>query len=185
MLTLLFYYTALCDPHFDRREAATARLAHLIDRHPALYGPVLGDWCRAATCPEVRSRALRVLGGYARWRAVVYAPSEGTAPVWPICDAYPVACPVIPFGLEDARDRCRWPVEHIRDAPKMVGKTSGPNWASYRATTERRVRAMIREGMTWSEADDLVRRMWVLECRSRHDCGKVLDVSEWSGGYLR
>jgi hypothetical protein len=48
MLTLLFCYAALCDPHFDRREAATARLAHLIDRHPALYGPRLGDWCRGA-----------------------------------------------------------------------------------------------------------------------------------------
>lgn len=178
MLTLLFAYAALCDPHFDRREAATTRLAHLIDRHPALYGPSLGDWCRGATCPEVRSRSLRVLGGYARWRAVAYVPS--TSPIWPICDAYPVACPVIPFGLEDVRDRCRWPVEH-----RGTERSGGPAWAAYRATTERRLRAMIREGMTWEAADDLVRRMWVLERRAKHDCGKVLEVGGWSGGYLR
>jgi hypothetical protein len=179
MLTLLFCYAALCDPHFDRREAATARLAHLIDRHPALYGPRLGDWCRGATCPEVRSRSLRVLGGYARWRAVAYVPSAGTAPVWPICDAFPVACPVIPFGLEDVRDRCRWPVEH---RPGVVSR--GPQWTSYRATTEQRVRAMLREGATWEAADGLVRRMWILEQRAKHDCGASLRLAGWQGGYL-
>ncbi len=177
MLTLLFAYAALCDPHFDRREAAELRLSHLIDRHPSTYGPRLGDWCRGATRPEVRSRALRVLGGYVRWRAVSYVPRG--VPVWPICDAFPVARPVIPFGLEDVRDRCRWPVEHRPDASR------GPAWTSYRATTEQRVREMLRAGATWEAADEIVRRMWILEQRAKHDCGKVLPAGEWRGGYLR
>jgi len=183
MLTLLFCYAALCDQHFDRRESAEIRLARLIDRHPATYGPALASYVRHATCPEVRTRCLRVLRTYERWRMVSYAPRG--VPAWPICDAFPVACPAIPFGLEDVRDRCRWPVEHFRDVAKMVGKTSGPHWAAYRATTERRVREMIREGMSYDAADELVRRMYRLEVRAKHDCGAVLDVGEWGGGFLR
>jgi len=177
MLTIAFLYAALCDPHFDRRESAEQRLIAIIDRSPAVYGPRLAAWCRDATCPEVRSRVLRILAVYERWRVASYVPA--TAPVWPICDAWPVACPVIPFGLEDVRDRCRWPVEH---RPGVVSR--GPQWTSYRATTEQRVRAMLREGATWEAADDLVRRMWILEQRAKHDCGASLRLAGWQGGYL-
>lgn len=169
MLTMLFAYASLCDPHFDRRESAESRLTHLITTHPSLYGPRLADLVRAATCPEVRSRGMRVLAVYTHWRVTAYAPP---APCWPICDTFPVPCPVLPaFALEDVRDRHRWPVE---SSPHMPSHNSGgPWWPSYRLTTERRVREMIREGGTWDEADSLVLRMWQQEVRSRHDCGVV------------
>lgn len=177
MLAMLLCYAALCDPHFDRREAAESRLVSLLDRHPATYGPRLAEWCRAATCPEVRSRSLRALRVYDRWRVATYVPA--TCPVWPICDAFPVACLVIPFGLEDVRDRHRWPVESIAAA------SGGPNWTAYRVTTERRIRAAIRDGAAWEECDRLLERMWSLERRSKHDCGVRIDPAGWSGGYLR
>lgn len=178
MLALLFAYSSLCDPHFDRREAATARLAHLIDRHPMTYGPRLGDLVRGATCPEVRSRAMRVLAGYARWRVYAYVPRG--VPVWPICDAYPLPCVVLPaFAMEDVRDRWAMP---SCDAPPGA-MLSGPHWGRWRAGTERMVRERLRAGATWEDCDVLVARMWRLEVRARHDCGAVLDVRAWAGGY--
>ncbi len=184
MLTVAFLYAALCDPHFDRREAAELRLLRLIDRHPAIYGPRLGEWCRGATCPEIRSRTLRILAGYERWRVASYVPA--TAPVWPICDCWPVACPVIPFGLEDVRDRCAVPVDStckgsVYPAPDY---TRGPHWHRYRATTERAIRERLRAGATWEECDAMLSRMWSLEQRAKHDCGASLRLAGWQGGYL-
>lgn len=181
-MLLLFLYASLCDPEYHVREAASARLAHLIDRHPAIYGPRLLELARGATCPEVRSRAARALVIYERWRVNSFVPS--TAPVWPICDAYPVANPVIPFGLADVRDRCRWPV---RTRP---GDASGPTWTAYRRTTEERVRDMLRSGASHEEADSLVGRMWALEQAHRGDVDAARwAVSgtwrEWQGGYPR
>ena len=78
-------------------------------------------------------RALAVLTVYTRHRVNSF--TLRTAPVYPICDCFPIPCPAVPaFALLDVRDRCRWPVEC------EPGSKGGPVWTSYRRTTERRVR---------------------------------------------
>lgn len=176
MIALLFAYASLGDPLYDVREAAEVRLTHLVSRYPAIYGPRLGEWCRGATCPEVRSRSLRVLAVYDRWRVVSYVPSG--VPCWPISDAFPLPCVVLPaFALEDVRDKLRWPLRYS-------GRSPGPAWNGYRRTTEENVRERLRAGATWEEADELLARMMKLELRSRSDCGVELQLTGWAGGYL-
>lgn len=168
MLYVALLYASLADPVYESRESATARLTHLVSRYPSLYGPRLAEWYRGCPCPETRSRCLPILSAYVRWRVDSFVPP---CPLWPISDAFPIACPVIPFALEDVRDRWQWPVE---SSPHMPSHNSGsPYWIAYRRTTERRVREAIREGMSHEAASDLVRRMWRLEVRSKHDCGYV------------
>ncbi len=177
----LALYAALSDPEFTVRESAQARLSHLVDRHPAIYGPRLAEWCRDCPSPEARRRLLQVLTAYARWKVNSFVPSG--VPVWPICDAYPVACPLIPFALVDVRDRCRWPVE------SQPGDAGGPYWTAYRRTTERRVRDMLRDGASFAECDALVGRMWRLEQAAKSDCGEkwaeAAGWTRWQGGYPR
>lgn len=155
----------LSDPDFEVREAAERQLVAMVDRSPWIYGPIVENW--RSLCPECHRRASRVAVVYCRWKVASIAPRE--APVWPICDAYPIACPVIPFGLEDVRDRSRWPVCHRDSGP--------PSWSGYRKTTACRVQDLIREGWSAERASDLVDRMWKLERRDRSDCGLA-----WSSG---
>jgi hypothetical protein len=165
MLYVLFLYASLGDESFASRESATVSLSHLIDRHPATYGPRLGEWASQAACPEVRARCRRILAHYTRWRVNSYVPPT---PCFPICDCFPVACPVVPFGLVDVRDRCRWPVASRPDDAR------GPIWTGYRRTTEARVREMLRQGVSEAEVSDILTRMWMLEVRDRHDCGVTI-----------
>ena len=183
MMHVLLLYCSLADPVYETRESAMSQLTHLLDRHPQTTGPHLARWITSCTCPETRRRTLILLGRYDRWRANSFVPSA--VPVWPICDAFPVACPVIPFGLEDVRDRCRWPV--CGSLPSDVG---GPVWTAYRRTTERHVRDLIRQGLSHGAADDLVARMWRLEQASHGDVDAVRwavsgEWREWRGGYPR
>jgi hypothetical protein len=179
VLALLFAYCSLADPEYHARESAMSRLIQSIDRHPALYGPRLREIARGCTCPEVRARCTRILAGYDRWRVNSFVPT--TAPVWPICDAFPVANPFVPFALApDVRDKLRWPVQ------TMHGDLSGPYWTAYRRTTAAHVRVMLLDGVDPADVQELLARMWRLECRS---CGDVSAerwaVSEgwtWCGG---
>lgn len=177
MLYFLFLYMALADSRWDARESAEQALIRLVDRSPAVYGSRLADLAREATEPEVVARCRRPLVVYARWRVNSYVPS--TTPVWPICDAYPVANPVVPFGLVDVRCKCSWPVE-VWDSAMRSG---GPHWTAYRKTTERRVREMIAAGMSHEDADVLLGRMYAIEVRHRCDCNFDPDWKGWSGGF--
>lgn len=178
MLALLFAYASLADPVYETREAATARLTEQVGRHPAIYGPPLASWVASCSCPETRTRCLLVLTSYTRWRVDSYVPS--TVPLFPICDTFPLPNALLPaFTLEDVRDRGRWPVTWHTDS------RGGPHWSSYRRTTEAKIREAIRDGMSHDDASELLRRMWHLERRSRHDCGlTTLEVRGWVG-YLR
>lgn len=61
MLFALLCYASLADPVYDVRESATLHLTHLVDRYPSIYGPRLGEWVAASTCPETRRRAGKFL----------------------------------------------------------------------------------------------------------------------------
>lgn len=181
VLALLFAYCSLADPEYHARESAMSRLIQSIDRHPALYGPRLREIARGCTCPEVRARCTRILAGYDRWRVNSFVPT--TAPVWPICDAFPVANPFVPFALApDVRDKLRWPVQ------TMHGDLSGPYWTAYRRTTAAHVRVMLLDGVEAETCDRLVSRMWVLEQAACGDCGAerwaiTAAWRTWQGGY--
>lgn len=47
MLHFLALYAALIDPRWEVRESASASILHLVDRHPAVYGPRLGGMSQA------------------------------------------------------------------------------------------------------------------------------------------
>jgi hypothetical protein len=183
MLYVAFLFASLGSPDFEARESASARLAHLVDRHPAIYGPRLGAWAASATCPEVRRRSNLILVTYHRWRVNSFVPSG--CPVYPICDAFPIPHPALPaFTLLDVRDRCRWPASHA------TGDIGGPHWTAYRRGTAARVRAMLVDGVPPEECDRLLSRMWVLEQAA---CGDVsaerwaVSASwvRWAGGFPR
>ncbi len=178
MLYFIFLYASLASPVWAERESASASLLRLIDRHPGTLGPRLESLARDATEPEVRARVRLPLALYTRWRVNSFVPNG--CPVWPICDAFPVANPVVPFGLADVRCKCTWPVESWSSDGR-----GGPQWTAYRRTTERRVRELLREGMSHDAANELVSRMWVVEQRHRSDCGIDLENGPWCGGYVR
>lgn len=177
MLHLIALYAGLIDPRWEARESAESQLVSLIERHPDIYGQRLAELAREATEPEVRARCRRPLLVYARWRVASYVPRS--VPVWPICDAFPVANPVVPFGMLDVRCKCSWPVEHCSTA-----RSGGPHWTAYRQTTERRIRALIGEGMSHADADMLLERMYAIEVRAKCDCNFTPDWTGWRGGYV-
>lgn len=184
MLYVAFLYAALGDPDFEARESASVRLAHLIDRHPAIYGPQLASWCRTSTCPEVRRRALQILVVYQRHQVNSFIPRH--VPVWPCCDMLPAAAnPCVPFGFApDIRGRDRtW----VSCSPAGSTETA-PYWSKYRRGTERMIRQKLIEGSTHEECDALLDRMWAIEQGCRADCTpEVWAISAtwrtWSGGY--
>ena len=173
----LFLYCSLASPEWSEREAASAAMLHLIDRHPTIYGPRLAEWAKGATEPEVRARVRVPLACYYRWRANSFVPT--TTPVWPIVDAFPV-----PTQWGDVRFKgmtcwmCWGPTTEM---------DAGPYWWRYRKGTERMVRSMLLEGADPVELDNLVGRMGKLEQAASGDCGDKFAESagwtRWSGGY--
>lgn len=178
MLFLIFTYSLLSDPVYAVRESASDALLRLVDRHPDIYGPRLEALVREGTEPEIRARAVRPLHAYYRWRANSFVPTG--LPCYPICDAYPVQHPAVPFGLVDVRCKCTWPVETAYSDGK-----GGPTWVAYRRTTEQRVREMLWNGASHDEVRMLLERMMVVERRHKSDCGYDLPDGPWRGGCWR
>lgn len=179
----LFLYAMLADPVFETREYASDRLAAMIDRHPATYGPRLHALASQTTEPEIVARVRRPLASYGRWRVANYIPK--TAPIWPAIDLLPVA--TVPFWgptdlrLEFDETACEW-IEQITPEEMEYGRPedSYPTRGRHRRATATMVADMIRRGATDAELDELIGQMWELE----KSAFKTLDrLKEWEGGY--
>jgi hypothetical protein len=174
MLYAACLFASLAHPDFTAREMASTRLARLVSDRPHIYGPAVAHWAVRTESPEARRRAVPMVASWRHWVAVNYVPK--TVTMWPICDAYPQSCGAL-LSI-DVRCKCTWPVE---SKPSDRG---GPYWDGYRRTTEGRVRGLIRDGMSYEDADALMARMWLLEMRALSDCGHLPDLPErWMGGY--
>ncbi len=186
-MSLILLFACLSHEDFHARERASSHLLHLVSRHPADFGPAILRLAAASTCPEARSRSRPIANCYAQWRITSYVPSS--VPVWPCCDMYPTANPLVPFGLApDVRDRC-FGLRHLCVRSAEPHLDTGPYWHRHRAATEALVREKFRGGATHAEVDALLARMWAIENEYASDCAARWPESarwkQWQGGYPR
>lgn len=186
MLYLIALYCTLGSHDYDRREAASDRLAELVTGKPWQYGPRLRDLARGATDPEIAHRVQMPLAAYERWQIASYVPS--TCPVWPCCDML-----AVPMMLGDCRCRAlgfEWinqvPYD-FHSAADGCALVNGPYYHRWRRGTELMVQQMLRDGATHEECDRLLSRMWAIENAFNGDSGEKWEESKawkhWQGGY--